>query len=319
MQSNTNPSSTLTGFLAALALFAAAADVHADGQAEIRGGYQLKLKEYKQVKQELDEALKGEPKTKTCPVDPDEVAKLQDKQAQLVAEIKKAPENDKLRAQLDETIKAKYALMRRIAAVEVDNASNVVRHELEVIPILERFARRGEEFLALSKDRSLPMEQRKAFHDLHKAHLGTYARYAKRIRDRRNEQASRMTLALVNARSGLDRSALQDGDLLQVVESHKDYADAIKAEFVSDLKHWLDITQRLHSLLDRMELREVMEGIMQDAGISPIAVHRRQKQRRETSLANVRQLESAIRVKTRTPTPPPDSYGDDTIKDMASW
>ncbi len=319
MHTNTTTRRGLAGGLAALALFACTSRVRANDQPEIRGGYQLKLREYKQVKRELDAALAAEPIAKSCPVDPDRITELQEKQAQLVAAIKEDPQNAELRAKLDETVKAKYALMRTIAGIEVDNASSVVTHELQVIPILQRFAQRGEEFLALSKDRSLPATQREAFRDLHRAHLGTYARYAKRIRERRNGQARRMTLALVNARGGLDRSALQDGDLLQVVESHKDYADAIKSEFVSDLKQWLGITERLHALLDRMQLREIMEGIMQDAGISPMAVHRRQKQRREMSLANIRQLESAMQVKTTAATPGPDSYGDDTVDDMASW
>ncbi len=305
--------------VALCSVLALAGQSQAQDAAQIEGGYELKIRQYRSAQRELDKALREEPSLAKSGVTPEQVQKLVARQQQLAEQIRADKTNDELRAELKETIAAKYAGMRTMVSTEVDNAHDVMTYELRAIPLLERFAERGQEFLRLSRDKNVPPAQQTAYRELYKTHLGAYSRYAQRIRERRNSQAQRMTLALVNARSGFDRGLTDNGDLLQVVQSHKDYADAMKAEFVSDLKQWLDISERLRALLDHMELKEIIESFMQDAGISPLAVHRRQKQRRDRCLANIRHIEAAVMTPVRAGPAARDDYGDDAIDEMSRW
>jgi len=288
-------------------------------QSKIEGGYELNIKAYKEAKKRLEKELRNEPAPVPSPVTPEQIEKMNEQQKELARKLKDNPDDKAARDRFEAAVKGKYAKIRQVLDVEVTNAANNIAYDQRVIPLLADFVRRGEQFRKSAEDRQLSPKQREEYRKLYKSHMGVYARYAKRILKRRNAQAQRLKLALVNARGGLDRLVMPDGGLLKVVNDHTKYADALKTEFINDLKGWLGIGEQLKVLIDNLEIRELVEGLT-GQGISGVTtVNRKLAERRNKAVSNIRKLYALVAGPVSGSTEEIDNYGDEQIEEMSKW
>lgn len=300
-------------------LLPAAAQVHAQEEARIEGGYELNIKAYKEAKKKLDRELRNEPTPVPSPVTPEQIEEMKNRQNEFGQKVKDNPEDETAREQYEAAVEGKYAKLRQALDVEVTNAANNIPYDNRVIPLLEDFVRRGEQFQKLADDRRLSPEQREEYRKLYKYHMGCYARYQQRIQERRNNQAQRLKLALVNARGGFDRVVLPDDELLKVIGDHTEYADALKAEFVNDLKGWISIGEQLKVLIDNLEIRELVEGLTGQGMSSVTMVSRKLAERRNNAVSNIRKLYAMVAGPVGSSTEEADNYGDEQIEEMSNW
>ncbi len=296
-----------------------ALSVRGQEATQIEGGYELQIKQYKEARRKVDEAMREEPEPVPSPVTPEEIDELKTRQVELGQQMKENPDDEAARTQFEATVEAKYAKLRKALGAEVANAANNISHDKRVVPLLEDFVRRGEEFKRKSEDRQLSPEQREHYRTLYKSHMGTYARYQKRIQERRNQQAQRLKLALVNARGSFDKLLLPDDELLKVIGEHTDYADALRTEYINDLKGWLGIAEQLQILIDNLEIRELVEGLT-GQGMSGVgSVNRKLAERRKTAMTNIRKLYTMVAGPIGSKPDDLDNYGEEQIDEMSRW
>ncbi len=319
MNGNKNTNTLMVLAAAVGLLLTVTAQARAQDGARIEGGYELDIKAYKEAKKKLDKELRNEPAPLPSPVTPEQIEDMKNRQNEFGQQLKDNPDDEAARNQFEAAVEGKYAKLRQALDVEVTNAANNIAYDKRVIPLLEDFVRRGEQFRKHAEDRRISPEQREEYRKLYKYHMGVYARYQKRIRERRDQQAQRLKLALVNARGGFDRLVLPDDELLKVIGDHTEYADALKTEFVNDLKGWLGIGEQLKVLIDNLEIRELVEGLTGQGMSSVTMVSRKLAERRTKAVTNIRRLYAMVAGPVGSSTQEADNYGNEQIEEMSNW
>jgi hypothetical protein len=309
----------LTAFTVVTGLLLGVVQARAQAGPQIDGGYELNIKAYKDAKKKLDKELRNQPTPVSSPVTPKEVKEMKDKQNELGQKLKENPDDETVQDQFEGVVKAKYAKLRQALDAEVTNAAKNIAYDKRVIPLLQDFVGRGEQFRKLAEDQRLSPEKREEYRKLHRHHMGGYARYQKRIRERRNNQAQRLKLALVNARGGFDRFVLPNDELLKIIGDHTEYADALQTEFVNDLKGWLGIGEQLKVLIDNLEIRELVEGLTGQGMSNVTTVSRKLAERRQKAVSNIHKLYTMVAGPVGNATEEPDGYGDEQIEEMVNW